>query len=507
MIFSRENLIYNGIFDLITNIVNLEKSKTINNQDQINKTWNIIISKIGHFNSQLDLNNTEDIDYIKNIIRKASNIPVKFTKNDGSLGIKNVSIIGGQFDINLYADTNNIEYRETTIEYYNIIKCTFNVFDIINTIPYYRDRFNNLFSSHNVLTKTSIKYRFSNLEIKRITRNNKSKILLFEQNQNKHIKAILDNPSLPIQISKDEIYKSELWLEMFIKDKWLKTHDLKKLSFNVNTLLNLAEKKSIILYTSDDALLSIGINPYAHKKQINFDDVSQTIITLDTNYGVANFKILTEQVILPILQKYDKSNLSKSLKVEFMYNFLGLRGNQITSTYPLYSLNNSINVMLFQELINDFDTLDNNANTHVKITNVNDEIINLRDILFIYDLIANNNNFSDNSLTPLFENYLKDPNSLGRNYMHYISKIDFEEIECFSQILEQEIDPISKSYKKSQKQKIEMIALQELENDILFFTFHKSGKLWFRNKNNRTSKIEVTDPNFLIITSLSKLIF
>lgn len=272
-------------------------------------------------------------------------------------------------------------------------------------------------------------------------------------------------------------------------------------------MLNLAEKKSIILYTSDDALLSSGINPYAHKKQINFDDVSQTIITLDTNYGVANFKILTEQVILPILQKYDKSNLSKSLKVEFMYNFLGLRGNQITSTYPLNSLNNSINVMLFQELINDFDTLDNNANTHVKITNVNDEIINLRDILFIYDLIANNNNFSDNSLTPLFENYLKDPNSLGRNYMHYISKIDFEEIECFSQILEQENDPISKSYKKSQKQKIEMIALQELENDILFFTFHKSGKLWFRNKNNRTTKIEVTDPNFLIITSLSKLIF
>ena len=54
-----------------------------------------------------------------------------------------------------------------------------------------------------------------------------------------------------------------------------------------------------------------------------------------------------------------------------------------------------------------------------------------RDLFYIYNLVVNNESYGDLRLTPIFEDYIKEPNTVGNNYLHFSSKIDSGEIDLF----------------------------------------------------------------------------
>ena len=52
----------------------------------------------------------------------------------------------------------NEDYKRITKEYYNLIKGTFNIFDVIDEVPHFRQMIQGLNMSHNILSASSVKY-------------------------------------------------------------------------------------------------------------------------------------------------------------------------------------------------------------------------------------------------------------------------------------------------------------------------------------------------------------
>ena len=71
---------------------------------------------------------------------------------------KKHNILEGGFDFEQYFA--NPEYKQVTKEYYNIIKETFNIFDIIDEVPHFKEMVNSLVLFHNILKRFSSKYDY-----------------------------------------------------------------------------------------------------------------------------------------------------------------------------------------------------------------------------------------------------------------------------------------------------------------------------------------------------------
>lgn len=183
--------------------------------------------------------------------------------------------------------------------------------------------------------------------------------------------------------------------------------------------MRLANVKEIKLYTSDNARY---IDPNVRSADImlvKLEDDTDPVVTLDTNYGIANFKKITEQLLLPILKKSKNNNLTNSLKVETVNNILGIRGNAITSTFSLSSLNNPVSIEKFQKLLIEFNNLDLSSDVSGKLKNSEGKVIKWRDALYVYNLLVNNEKNGDKRLTPLFQDYAKHNDTLGYDYINY----------------------------------------------------------------------------------------
>lgn len=94
---------------------------------------------------------------------------------------------------------------------------------------------------------------------------------------------------------------------------------------------------------------------------------------------------------------------------------------------PNVNLSNSKVPMLlkkFQETLRTFDNLDAKMGIDYQVKNSIQEYVKWKDILFVYNLIVNNERYGNKRLTPLFENYSKDKSTLGYNYSKFWSQID-----------------------------------------------------------------------------------
>jgi hypothetical protein len=116
------------------------------------------------------------------------------------------------------------------------------------------------------------------------------------------------------------------------------------------------------MYTDNEAMyksekVALALN---YAKVVDMNSEENFIVSLDTAYGIANFKKLMEIVMLPYLQESTKASgvLVDSLKVETRANVFGIRGNVITSTFPLGQLSNPINAEKFKKLVTEFNNLD-----------------------------------------------------------------------------------------------------------------------------------------------------
>lgn len=501
-IYTREHLIFNNALGKLNEISTLEQSSSIENRTtKAEEAWEIVLEEIFKNNKQLDP--VKDRVYVQDIIRRASKISVNYTKEDGTRATKVVSLVGGKFDFRYYVDKDNSTYREATKEYYNLLKNTINIFDVIDSVPHFKEMISGLVLSHNMLINSSMKYNAVFSILKDIVRENSHKIVFLQSDEkNEHIKNQMGNYSLPVSIGETEINKSLLGIDIMMKEKWLKEDSTRNLTFNVKELMKLAGVNEIWLYTSDDARTSIPNTNSPDAVLVKIDDNTNPIVTLNTNYGIANFKKICEELLLPILQEKGSSILTDYLKVESMNNIFGIRGTAITSTFSLSDLNNPVSIEKFQKLIIAFNNLDVKSNVQGVLKNNEGITLKWRDVLYVYNLLINNERYGNKRLTPLFQDYMKETDSLGYDYITFSSKLDSKTLRIFDPMerLKDNFEYLGADPKR-QAELLE-ITKKELINDLLFYAFNKSGLLHIKDKKN--AELLVSNPDFVVVTSLTE---
>jgi hypothetical protein len=136
---------------------------------------------------------------------------------------------------------------------------------------------------------------------------------------------------------------------------------MSKYIFDVGNILKQAGMNKITLYKDSDSKYNL--------ETITVTPEDNYIVDLTTDYGIANFKKLMEEAVLPLLQQLDNSNVIKNLRVETITNQYGLKTNAIVSAYELKRLNSSIAIEQFNQLIDAFNNIDRNVLTANKIQN------------------------------------------------------------------------------------------------------------------------------------------
>lgn len=512
ILYARENTVFGHQLYLIDKALTLELSTSIENKiTNAGESWDKVLEAIFKYNKQLDPE--KDKEFVKDIIRSANKVSVNFTDENGVRQTKVVSLVGGKFDFRYYIDKDNADYRKATKQYYNLVKNTINIFDVIDNVPHFKEMIDGLVLSHNMLINSSVKYNAVFSIIKDITREHSNKIVFSKKGDdimNEHVSNQMGNSSLPVAIGKTEVAKLLLGIDTMLKDRWLKTEGSKSLTFDVKNLMELAGVKEIKLYTSDEARAEDPTDANASNMiTVKLEDETSPIVTLDTNYGIANFKRITEELLLPILQSGKDNILTDSLKIESVYNPFGLRGNAITSTFPLSDLNNPVSIERFQRLTMAFNNLDINSDGTGKLLNAEKKNLKWRDVLYVYNLIVNNEKYGNKRLTPLFTDYMKEPNSLGFNFVTFSSRLDSGELSLFTYQDKLATNPDYINGTKEEQTNLAEIAKREMINDILFYTFNLKGQLYVRdivNNQPKISLLKVTNPDFAVVTSITESI-
>ena len=495
---SRENSVFGWDLLDIKKVLELETSDSTTERESAEKLWNKILKNIQKYNKTIV---DGDLDYIKSVIRKANNVKVTYTDHKGFRQSKNVSLLAGQFDFRYYIEEENIEYKKITKEYYNLIKNTVNIFDVIDEVPHFKEMINGLVTAHNTLLNTSFKYRTAFSIAKDIIKENSNRVIFDKESEkNSHLWNIMGNKAFPVATGEREMIGILSGIDILLRDRWLKSQDTSHLRFSVKNLLSLSNKSEIRLYTSDDARTIEKNKDTSNTVLVKATEGEDFIVSLDTNYGIANFKKIMEELILPTVQSQG-TVLANSLKVESVRNAFGIRGNAITSTFPLGDMRSPVSVDKFQKLVIEFNNLDIKSGIAGKLRNTEDKAVKWKDAFYVYNLIVNNEKYGNKRLTPLFEDYIKEKTSLGYNFVHYSSLLDSGEIDIFD-YLKLKDSSLPKEELEAEKKKAE----EELINDLLFYTLQKRGILYVRSKANKvtTAQLKVSNPDFIIVSSLTE---
>ena len=106
-------------------------------------------------------------------------------------------------------------------------------------------------------------------------------------------------------------------------------------------------------------------------------------------------------------------------------------GNQIIPTFNVSDLNSPVNMEKFQELLANFNEVDQKVENSLRIINSENKRLPYKDLFYIYNLVVNNELYGNKRLTPLFDDYIKAEASIGRDYLNFSTLVDSGKVNVF----------------------------------------------------------------------------
>lgn len=309
-------------------------------------------------------------------------------------------------DVDYVKYFNDENYRNSVVNYSNIIKYNFNIADIINNLPHFNSMILAFQSGNNFLEETVLGYKFITKVVpvlatiaslnEEIT--SYATLTSVKQTAQKDSNVYL-NPDI-LETSQDALYELLLinWFE------------------NLNYDLDFSEYIKNIPNIESPQI--IENNKAEIKTSLVKEDSKDLFIELGTDYGRAKFKYLMETYIIPNIKSQLKSN-------KFMqhYNFKSGRGFNMRRVLKHYF--NAANYDLLLDLEQDLELISKNIdNRHVMSAKVvkSDAGTNLRssipliDLISIYDKIVNLGRYGGNRATLFFANS-KSKESAGAQFL------------------------------------------------------------------------------------------
>lgn len=289
-------------------------------------------------------------------------------------------------DFNTLRFLNDDEYRRLAVSFYNLIKGTINVLDVITRVPHFRATIDMAATDFGIFDAISAKftnvYNLSKLLIRNVYNVSSSK-------------------------DRDSIYRNVgNFLDSVINTKWFKDR---------GTSFTIAEGDRYF-------------DKYGHTHQATGNEV----IDLGTGHGQATFKMWFENTVVPSLkrglqEKNGERKLSLARNKFISALQLSISDRTLTRdvsyawTLPMNmsSINSITEMNNYVEYLTHFDELDKYTFNGTPVS----------ELFFYYNMIVNKNRYGQTSLTRLFEHFVGEKqNSVVQDYFKYIGDMDFNKL-------------------------------------------------------------------------------
>lgn len=317
--------------------------------------------------------------YYKSIITTLKNNNPKLEESYIEEVLEKSLDIAGNFNIRKWL--NNFEYRKQVKDYYNIIKATWNIFDVIERIPHYNALMQLFTAVYNINLNISLK----------------SKII-----DNIHDSFISNGVELDDYMLKQ--------LTHYVDDRL------------ITSWINQSSSTNFVFpIEAGNTYLDADFNEVTTNTDIKLD--------LKTPIGIRNFKYFMEKYLIPQLQ---------SRILDTIYGNINVKTNPFIQNLVLTEDNRGIP---FYKLDIDMMTIDRSPENQYKFQNFIDGLMELKGINYqghplsdwfiMYNFIVNKNNYGQDRMTTIFKPFLQlsTENNLLREYYKYISEIDYQESE------------------------------------------------------------------------------
>lgn len=355
-------------------------------------------------------------------------------------------ISGYKFDFNKFWEDS--EYQKAAIEYYNLIKNSFNLFDAITKIPHFSEMVKAYVATGTILSDRTKRTNFvinraekileeyyinfpekakDNADLFKKFGSNRGKIR-FSEKAIQNLIAYFRDVSINTFFNTDEIIDVSKRNENYQKPQPNNIETTSVDSSNVELsdeviipkLANDFETKSTILKDLS-FLVPKGVNYYIDGNIVESLGTNEDVIDLKSDSGIQSFKLLFETHIKNKYPGTILDELSPFMDKDMFGNeFTNLRLN-----INMQNLDSSLDSAKFTEALIKLKELKELKYETNKIDIDGTKVhMNLSDLLFLYNLITNKDRFGEKRLGRLFESEIMDFNTLAGEWTIFQGNIE-----------------------------------------------------------------------------------
>ena len=307
--------------------------------------------------------------------------------------IKKYNIDLNNFQMDTHRYFTDDQYKELCVEVYDLIKSTFNIYDIVNHSPNFYAMLAGFDTFVQILT-------------------------------------------IPIKGEVSLVQGHQLWDSKVVMNTYAYQTDdmeypIKRDMYKVSKNYKESEMRSATRFV-DDYIISELLTQYGNLWEFTYGEKSKSLrVHFRTNQNLKEFISFVNAILIPKLKQIDKKNpflkamvLNMSDAREKSRQNLKDKSAQYVLNFNLDKLNpKSDDALKAQQIFGGFKRIQN-----IKVSDILDTFSNpnltVGDILYLYNLIISLNANGQNSLSRLFENYIKNPNSIYTQFSDLIKQYD-----------------------------------------------------------------------------------
>jgi hypothetical protein len=324
--------------------------------------------------------------------------------------------------------TTEPRYFEAVTGYYNLLKYTFNVLDVVNKLPH----FNGMLKSFNYSEKTMRtdinKYAFVTDFTHALVDIGRDNGELDHKDIVKQTRA-MSNIDNSVQLREKVLSGAGDAYDNYVSQEWLKNLNLQLDIVQIMKYLNIKEMNILDpdkqrISTSE---IKLSTDPDTKEESLN---TPYRIIDLGTEFGLAQYKYIMENYLINSLKSKFKSNNflkdykfgnNKIFNMQRQIKFYDDKSNHKIMTKIQHGLN------LFNE------NRDDKYNLNIKVSQTdpgsnkyNSENIRALDLLYLYNHLVNEGRFGGNRATIFFSQDMENPNTFSRKFVEFQRMMDLD---------------------------------------------------------------------------------
>lgn len=420
------------------------------------------------------INNSITDKLIEAVMKDKPYLELEYVKEVLILAAENELITGG---INHRKYFENDLYKKNVIDYYNLIKFSFNVLDVIDYLPHFKAMTKSFKSGNAYLEQDLLGYRLISdympnlVDVailgQEITTYNSLRSVKYKGKKGGN--TLLTDTVL--EKTQDLLFEEMLrtFLENQTSYVWDFTSFIKNTYGKENTIItnNKLEVKEVTV-TLDEKKYDFNPN--------SVDASNAFVVDLTTDYGMAKFKYIMDYYVIPHFKKSKNNEFLKNYtyKKGIGYNFRITKKAYESVQRADWALNVEIHLEKLSKNLNNEYSINILKNLNEEgIPSENIETVKLFDLLYLYDRVQNLKRYGGNRTTSFFDKYFED-SPLGIDLIKHQSKFEESPEEFLDNLVSRSLANSNDSEESKNRKK----AYREVLYLSLFGYSSKNGRVY-----------------------------